>query len=60
MVFRRTQKKRIEQEMKDANETLDKEAMKRPRSTDDPRPDDTVEPETKKAGQPKMLLHRLL
>ena len=42
-------RKRIKQEMVDAGEAFDTEIVKRPRSTDDPRSNDTVEPETKKA-----------
>ena len=37
------------QELGDATEVLDTDAVEGPRRTDDPKPDDTVESETKKA-----------
>ena len=41
--------RRVEQQMVDAGEAFHTEAAKRPRSTDDPQPDDTVESGAKKA-----------
>ena len=42
-------RRRFDQEIVDAGEAFDTEAMKRPRSTDDIKADDTAESETKKA-----------